>query len=86
VGSAALLLESILTERGHRVFKYDPIVEGVKRDLRMLKPHVFLLGARHTQFQLLELPKGSVLVDPWRYVRSAGEGVQVVPVGRGPNV
>jgi UDPglucose 6-dehydrogenase len=86
VGSAALLVESILMERGHSVFKYDPLVEGVKRDLTALEPHVFLLGTKHTQFHSLRLPRGSVLIDPWRYVKSAGDEVKVIPIGRGPNV
>jgi UDPglucose 6-dehydrogenase len=86
VGSAALLVESILMERGHRLFKYDPWVEGAKRDLRALDPHVFLLGTKHTEFQYLELPRGSVLLDPWRFVKSAGDEVKVVFIGRGPNV
>jgi len=85
VGSAALLVESILRESGHDVFKYDPLVEGKARDLTALDPHVFLLGARHSQFKDLRLSRGSVLLDPWRFVKFAGEGVTIVPIGRGPN-
>jgi hypothetical protein len=85
VGSAALLVESILMERGHRVFKYDPLVEGARRDLTVMEPHVFLLGTKHTQFQTLQLPKASILLDPWRYVKSAGDQVRVIPIGCGPN-
>jgi UDPglucose 6-dehydrogenase len=86
VGSAALLVESILMERGYRLFKYDPWVEGAKRNLRALDPHVFLLGAKHAEFEYLQLPRGSVLLDPWRFVKSAGDEVKVVFIGRGPNV
>jgi UDPglucose 6-dehydrogenase len=85
VGSAALLVEAILREGGHDVFKYDPLVEGELRDLTTLDPHVFLLGARHSQFKDLRLSRGSVLLDPWRFVKFAGEGVTIVPIGRGPN-
>jgi UDPglucose 6-dehydrogenase len=74
VGSAALLVESILRESGHDVFKYDPLVEGKPRDLTALEPHVFLLGAKHSQFEDLRLSRGSVLLDPWRFVKFAGEG------------
>ena len=84
-GSAALLVETILTEAGYDVFKYDPVVEGKRRDLTALEPHVFLLGAKHSLFEEVRLPKGSVLLDPWRFVRFAGEGVSIVPVGRGPD-
>ena len=85
VGSAALLVESILRESGHDVFKYDPLVEGKVRDLTTLEPHVFLLGAKHSQFEDLRLSRGSVLLDPWRFVKFAGEDVTIVPIGRGPS-
>jgi UDPglucose 6-dehydrogenase len=85
-GSAALLLESILRERGVEVFRYDPIVEGIARDLSQLEPHVFLLGTNHACFTSLQLPPESVLIDPWRMVKTAGQGVTVVPVGRGSSV
>lgn len=86
VGSAALLVEALLKERGHEPFKYDPLVEGRTRDLLALAPHVFLLGAKHRQFSELRLPPGSTLLDPWRSIRYAGEGVDVVPIGRGPRL
>jgi UDPglucose 6-dehydrogenase len=81
-GSAALLVEAILVERGHHVFKYDPLVEGRSRDLAAIEPHVFLLGVNHSQFQSLRLPQGSILLDPWRCLKTAGEGVKVIPIGR----
>ncbi len=86
VGSAALLVLSLLEERGYQPFKYDPLVEGQSRDLSSLAPHVFLLGAKHRQFAELSLPRGSVLLDPWRFVGYAGEGVRIVPLGKGPKV
>jgi UDPglucose 6-dehydrogenase len=84
IGSAALLVENILREDGYDVFKYDPIVEGALRDLAILPPHVFLLGAKHSQFEDLRLSSGSILLDPWRFLKFAGEGVTIIPVGRGP--
>jgi UDPglucose 6-dehydrogenase len=86
VGSAALLVETILREAGHEVFKYDPLVEGERRDLTTLEPHVFLLGAKHSMFEEVRLPKGSVLLDPWRFLKFAGEGVHIVPIGHGPDL
>ena len=53
IGSAALLVESILKEDGHDLLKYDPVVERKPRDLTALEPHVFLLGARHSQLENL---------------------------------
>lgn len=63
---------------------YSSMILG--RDLTVMKPHVFLLGAKHTQFQWLQLPRGSVVLDPWRYVKSAGDEVKGSSIGRGPNV
>lgn len=86
VGSPAVLLENILKERGHAVFKYDPAIEGAERSLKGLKPHVFLLGTRHQQFKSLDLPAGSVVLDPWRFVEQVSDGVELIPVGVGPKV
>lgn len=83
VGSPALLLKSILEERGFEPFLYDPNVEGVVRGLSNLSPHVFVIGAKHEDFTSLEFPNGSVVIDPWRYL-APQEGVLFVPVGAGP--
>ena len=80
VGSPALLLKAILEERGFRVFLYDPLAEGTERNLSKLAPHVFLIGARHREFRALTFPKGSVVIDPWRYL-AAQNGVTFIPVG-----
>ncbi len=80
VGSPALLLARILEDRGHQVFRYDPVVEKAEKDLSQMPPHVFLIGTNHPQFAQLELPIGSVVIDPWRFV-SANKGVHIVRVG-----
>jgi len=82
-GSPALLLKSVLEERGFQPFMYDPHVDGTERDLSMLPPHVILIGAKHPEFTSLTFAKGSVVIDPWRYL-SAQDGVTLIPVGVGP--
>ena len=82
VGSPALLLQNILEERGFRPLMYDPHVDESPCDLSELPPHVFLIGAKHRQFASLVFPKGSVVIDPWRYV-PAQDGVSVISVGVG---
>ena len=72
VGSPALLLKAILEERGIHPFLYDPHVEGAQLDLSKLAPHVFLIGAKHPEFTSVTFPKGSVVIDPWRYLGPAG--------------
>ena len=86
VGSPALLLEAMLKERGHDVFRYDPVVEGKERDLTVLEPMVCLLGANHRILKNVKLPPGSVLIDPWRFVENCGPDVKIVHVGRGPEI
>jgi UDPglucose 6-dehydrogenase len=82
VGSPALLLAAILEERGLRPFLYDPLVEGMERDISNLAPHVFLIGAKHSAFERLTFPKSSVVIDPWRYLVPQ-DGVTFVRVGIG---
>ncbi len=84
-GSPALLLRSILEGRGHEVLLHDPLVEGMRMDLSTMKPMVFMVGARHSVFKEYRFPQGSVVLDPWRYLQAAQEGVRYVPVGIGPD-
>jgi UDPglucose 6-dehydrogenase len=83
VGSPALLLRTILEERGFQPLLYDPCVEEAQRDLSELSPHVFIIGAKHHEFTSLTFPKGSVVIDPWRYM-APQDGVLLIPVGVGP--
>jgi UDPglucose 6-dehydrogenase len=82
VGSPALLLASILQERGVQPLMYDPYVDEPKRDLSTLSPHVFLIGAKHRQLASLVFPKGSVVIDPWRYLPPQ-DGVSLISIGVG---
>jgi UDPglucose 6-dehydrogenase len=81
VGSSALLLAHLLEERGYEVFRHDPVVEQEEKNLLQMPPHVFLVGTNHPQLAKLTLPKGSVVIDPWRFV-SVNDGVHLVSVGR----
>jgi UDPglucose 6-dehydrogenase len=81
-GSPALLLKNILEERGYRPLVYDPHVEGTRRDLLKLAPHVVLIGAKHPEFTSLRFAKGSIVMDPWRYL-APQDGVTLVHVGVG---
>ncbi len=82
VGSPALLLKTILEERGFQPLLYDPYVEGAQRDIEKLSPHVFLIGAKHPEFTSLRFPKDSIVIDPWRYLPPQN-GVGIISVGVG---
>jgi UDPglucose 6-dehydrogenase len=77
VGSAAVLCQRLLEERGRAPIVYDercgltPSIEG---------PHVFLVGARHPEHTRFPFPPGSVVIDPWRFVPPR-DGVTVIGVG-----
>jgi hypothetical protein len=81
-GSPALLLKNILERRGHRVFLYDPFIDDPSFDLSALGPMVFLIGVKHSVFRSYSFAPGSVIIDPWRYLRENISGVRMVSVGR----
>jgi UDPglucose 6-dehydrogenase len=78
-GSPALLVKTILEERGYNVGWFDPHVSMSSVDALGYR-RVWLVGCRHPEFETLRLPKGSVVIDPWRYIPDQ-EGVEVVRVG-----
>jgi UDPglucose 6-dehydrogenase len=82
VGSPAILLKNILEERGNEVEMYDPHVDTGAPVPRYPKS-VFLVGTNHPEFTDFQFPKGSIVLDPWRYIPPQ-TGVDVVGVGRVP--
>ncbi len=76
-GSTAALCQRLLEERGRPPLIYDQVC-GLTPALS--GPHVFLVGARHPEHPEFRFPAGSVVIDPWRYIRPQ-PGVTVIPVG-----
>lgn len=83
VGSPAVLLKNLLQERGNDVEMYDPHVDP-HIPVPRFPASVFLVGTMHKDFVNFKFPKGSVVIDPWRYIPPQ-DGVEVVSVGRVPN-
>lgn len=77
VGSPSILLKNLLEERGHSVTMYDPYVDDVMPDF---EPSVFLIGTQHPEFKFFNYPKGSVIIDPWRYIPDK-PGCSVIRIG-----
>lgn len=77
VGSGATLLKNMLLEDGFECEQYDPHVDG---RIPSLKPSVFIVATKHQAFQSMDFPKGSVVLDLFRYIRQQ-EGVEVIPIG-----
>ena len=79
LGSPSLLCRHYLEEKGHNVTMYDPYIDPMRPNF---DPAVFLIGTKHRCFETFEFPKGSVVIDPWRYIPGA-DGVTVISVGGG---
>lgn len=77
VGSPSILLKNLLEEMGHEAVMYDPYLDGPMPEW---KPSVFLIGTKHPQFAQMAFPKGSVVIDPWRYIKKQSS-VKIIPVG-----
>jgi len=77
LGSPSILCQNLLLEQGHKVTMYDPFIDSVKPNF---DASVFLIGTKHPCFETFEFPKGSIVIDPWRYIPPS-EGVTVIPVG-----
>lgn len=80
VGSPSILLANILKERGEEVTFYDPVTDP---SLPPEIPSVYLIGTRWEEFKNFNFVPGSVVIDPWRMIDSAPEGVEIIAVGRG---
>jgi UDPglucose 6-dehydrogenase len=84
-GSPSILLRNILAERGHDVFMWDPYIDGafdrVKADAgRGDEPSIYFIGTKHPEFTTFEFEKGSVVLDPWRFIPDR-PGVEIVRIG-----
>jgi UDPglucose 6-dehydrogenase len=80
-GSAAVLLEAILRERGLPVRSWDPHVD-VGTPPPSGGPFCYFIGTNHPEFREWPFVPGSVVLDPWRYV-VVPAGVERVAIGRG---
>jgi intein/homing endonuclease len=77
-GSAAVLLKNILEDRGLvKVRVHDPII-GMGEELPS-DAIVGLISCNHTLFTTYQWHKGSMILDPWRYLAECDE---VLPIGR----
>ena len=77
-GSPAHLLANILRERNISFEHYDPYVDG---DFEIgYKVCTFFIATKHEDFNDIDYPKGSVIIDPWRYIGDK-EDVKVIRIG-----
>jgi UDPglucose 6-dehydrogenase len=77
-GSPALLLLSMLMDRGIDASSYDPYVDG---EHEVSGKALYVIGTRHTDFSTLAYAPGSVVLDPFGFVPDR-EDVTVIRIGR----
>jgi UDPglucose 6-dehydrogenase len=77
-GSTSILLANILEERENiKVNSFDPFIDEKELDFKV---GVYFIGTKHPQFTTFNYPKGSIILDPWRYIPDI-KGVKVIGIG-----
>jgi UDPglucose 6-dehydrogenase len=82
VGSPSILLKNILNEKNINVEMFDPWIDNTEPPLN--EKALFFIGTNHDKFLEYKFPKGSIVVDPWRYI-SEQEDVKLIRVGNSKN-
>ena len=89
-GSPALLCSALLNKKHIPHYLYDPFIDdelsvafatAFKGDY----PRIYLVAVKHSCFKDLQFPKGSIVIDPHRYIPDQ-EGVKIIRVGVGPEL
>ena len=82
-GSPAVLLHNLLKERGrHDVQAYDPHVDS---ETPHFEKGLYFVATKHQEFIDFDFPEGSIVLDPWRYVKEK-DGIQIIRIGGEKNV
>ena len=79
IGSPSILLKNILEERGHKVSMWDPYVDTHKL-LTGEEPMIYFIGTKHPDFTTYLYNKGSIIIDPWRYIPDIND-CKVIRIG-----
>jgi UDPglucose 6-dehydrogenase len=80
IGSPARLLGSFLESDSISYTVFDPYVFP---DIALpKKPYVFFVSTNHAKFLQLDLPAGSIVIDPWGMKDSWGKEVRLISPGR----
>ena len=80
IGSPARLLEHYLIEKGMNPLIIDHWV--IADSAMPQNPHVFFIGVMHKEYKKLQLPSGSIVIDPWGFVESVSANVRLETPGR----
>ena len=85
LGSPAILLKNILEEKNIKINHWDPYVDGNLNKYSSKyawdkNPQLFFIATKHDYFVKFPFFKGSVIIDPWRYIHSPKE-CKIILVG-----
>jgi UDPglucose 6-dehydrogenase len=83
VGSPSILLKNILEERGYSVDMFDPYID-LQKNPPLDIPALFFIGTNHDLFIDYKFPKGSIVIDPWRFLDEQ-EDIKLISVGNSKN-
>jgi UDPglucose 6-dehydrogenase len=83
VGSPARLLGEFLKLKSLKFDVYDPYVFPERK--LPSSPHIFFVATNHAEFKNIDLPEGSVVIDPWGMRFDWGYGIGLVSPGRHKN-
>jgi UDP-N-acetyl-D-mannosaminuronate dehydrogenase len=80
IGSPALLLQFYLNHLQAEFIAWDPWVDG--EEFNQTAPVVAFIASKHEAFKNIQLPAGSIVVDPWGFYLSPNKGIKVITPGR----
>jgi len=85
LGSPSLLLKNLLNEKGIKTNIWDPYVDGeIEKTAKQYgwndEPQLFFIGTKHEAFHHFYFYKGSVIIDPFRYLKLKDD-VKYIPIG-----
>jgi len=82
VGSPAVLLKNLLDEKGINAAVIDHHIAGYPQTVS--HAGIYFIGCKHLEYANMVFPRGSVILDPHRYVdQSLNQGSEVIYIGRG---
>lgn len=81
-GSPSALLHSMVHEKGMKINFYDPFIEeDGSPDKYLQEPHIYFIGTKHKEFAEYDYPKGSTIIDPFRYIPQRDD-IHLISIGR----
>jgi len=86
LGSPAILLKSILEEKGIVAHIWDPIIDGnIDEYIRKYnwdkEAQLYFIATKHEQFQNFPFYDNSLVIDPWRYIIKR-KNINLISIGQ----